>query len=57
MDPDERFQGKEYLLADAVKIEHAFSWLKLKWQSLQNLPVKIDKKRHIAEYQAGTLPV
>lgn len=30
-----------------VKIEHAFGWLKLKWQSLQNLPVKIDKKRHI----------
>ncbi|KAF9544984.1 hypothetical protein EC957_011481 [Mortierella hygrophila] len=30
-----------------VKIEHAFGWLKLKRQSLQNLPVKIDKKRHI----------
>lgn len=24
-----------------VKIEHAFGWLKLKWQSLQNLPIKI----------------
>ena len=31
-----------------VKIEHAFGWLKLKWQSLQNLPVKINKRKHIA---------
>ncbi|KAG0368071.1 hypothetical protein BGZ54_002746, partial [Gamsiella multidivaricata] len=32
-----------------VKIEHAFGWLKLRWQSLQNLPVKVVKKKHIAK--------
>ncbi|KAG0350713.1 hypothetical protein BGZ54_003669, partial [Gamsiella multidivaricata] len=26
-----------------------FGWLKLKWQSLQNPPVKVDKKRHITK--------
>ncbi|KFH70445.1 hypothetical protein MVEG_01808 [Podila verticillata NRRL 6337] len=30
-----------------VKIEHAFGWLKLKWQSLQNLPVKVNKRKHV----------
>jgi hypothetical protein len=32
-----------------VKIEHSFGWLKLKWQSLQYLPVKINSRRDISK--------
>jgi len=38
-----------------VKIEYAFGWLKLKWQSLKNLPAKIDKKRHIDRASSWTM--
>lgn len=44
--PDERrFNGSHG--SARVKIEHAFGWLKLKWQSLQCLPLKINSRREI----------
>lgn len=83
--PDDFFQGREYILGDAaymvtrtvipryknaqgyqarfntlhgrarVVIEHAFGMLKLKFQSLQNLPVKINRRSDIGKASAWVI--